>query len=54
MSWKSTKDVTINYALSKIYDKLEDATNEEIAEILEILTNKEGFNYRIIEDKKDD
>ena len=52
MGWKSTLDVTRQYALDKIMDELYDADDEQIADILETLIgDRDGANYRIINEE---
>ena len=52
MGWKSTVDVTRQYALDKIMDELYEANDEQIADILETLIgDRDGANYRIVNEE---
>jgi hypothetical protein len=50
----STLDVNREYALNKIYEKLEKATNEELSEVLfELHGRKVLYNYTVWDDSVD-
>lgn len=45
MGWKSTIDLSRERAISEIISLLDEATNEEVAEALEALSDRPGATY---------
>lgn len=61
MGWKSTKEISREKSIKLIYDRIEDATNDELGNTLESLgfgDNTElpyyGYNFSVGDDFDDD
>lgn len=54
MGWKSTKEVTKEQCLARIFVLLGKATDENLEDILEILEEQDNgcYNYKIIKEYK--
>ena len=50
MSITTTREIKKDLLLEAIYNKLDSATNEELASVLEVLVNNEFYNFRVVEE----
>ena len=56
MGWKSSKEISRKKAISKIYDHLEDLSNEELGDVMSTMFGDNpdlpycGYNFSIIEE----